>query len=79
MIEEPIPVRGAEAALRTDGRRYVRAYMAPGREPLDIAVKDGYAVVRVPDFDGYRMVVFEEEGADSGLPPSGRSRTKERT
>ena len=59
IIEEPISVRNVSLALRTDGRRVRKVYLAPSRKNLDFIEKDGYIQVTVPDVNGYQVVVFE--------------------
>jgi hypothetical protein len=61
MIEEPIEVREVSVALRADGTRPARVYLAPGGEALPFAVADGYVRTRVPVVPGYAMVVFEDD------------------
>ncbi len=59
MIEEPLIVENQKVLLRMDGAKYSRAYLAPGREPLEMTVEDGYACVTLPRIKGYSVVVFE--------------------
>lgn len=57
VIEEPIAVRGVELAMRLPKAR--KASLAPSGKTLEIERQGDYAVVRVPDFDGYQVVAFE--------------------
>jgi len=59
IIEEPITVREVNLALRMDGRRIRKVYLAPSRANLDFIEKDGYIRVTVPEVQGYQLVVFE--------------------
>lgn len=60
MIEEPLELRDYELRLRIDGRVPARAYLAPGREPLELQVDGNYAVTRIPLVKGWAVAVFEE-------------------
>jgi hypothetical protein len=59
IIEEPISVRNVSLALRADGWRVRKVYLAPSRENLDFIEKDGYVQVTVPEVKGYQIAVFE--------------------
>lgn len=61
MIEEPLVVVDQTIELREDDRRVERVYLAPSRKELPFTrTADGYLSVRVPQFAGYALVVFEE-------------------
>lgn len=60
IIEEPIVVRSVELALRADGQKPRRAYLAPTREPLEFRTDGNYLTVTVPEVNGYQLVVFEQ-------------------
>lgn len=47
-------------SLRLDGRVPRRAYLAPGKEPLELSVNGSYATVCIPRLRGWSVVVFEE-------------------
>jgi hypothetical protein len=59
VIEEPIDVRNVQLALRTDGQKVQKVYLAPSRAALEFTVEDDYIKVVVPEINGYQMVVFE--------------------
>ncbi len=59
MIEEPICVQRVKLALRKDAFQPKKAYLAPDGQELEIADKNGYLEVVVPQFAGYALVVFE--------------------
>ena len=61
VIEERLTVDDQKVMLRLDEHRYVKAYLAPTREELQMHTEDGYAVVTVPKIHGYSVVVFEEQ------------------
>jgi len=58
IIEEPLIVEGLELALRNDGHKVQRVYLAPGREALAFHAEGDYTYVTVPKVQGYQMVVF---------------------
>ncbi|MDD5728300.1 MAG: beta-galactosidase trimerization domain-containing protein [Victivallales bacterium] len=59
IIEEPIELHNVKVMLRESGMKFTRAYLAPGKEPLEISEEAGYAVVTVPIIKGYSLLVFE--------------------
>ncbi|MBN2300924.1 MAG: beta-galactosidase trimerization domain-containing protein [Lentisphaerae bacterium] len=60
IIEEPVLVRDVELALRCDRPdQFKMVYLAPDRRPLQWKEKNGYVHVRIPEVNGYQMVVFE--------------------
>jgi len=61
MIEEPITVEGIGLALRNDGHKVKRVYLAPAREALAFHAEGDYIHVTVPKVRGYQIVVFEAE------------------
>lgn len=63
VIEEPVELRNVHLALRSDGRRPKRVYLAPARESLAWVLRDGYVEITVPVVAGYAMVVVEESEA----------------
>lgn len=60
IIEEPVAVLDVRVSLRLDGNPWQQVYLAPARQPLTFAVKDGYTEVSIPVIKGYAMIVFEE-------------------
>ncbi|MFN2156251.1 MAG: hypothetical protein ACK2UX_13525, partial [Anaerolineae bacterium] len=60
MIEEPIELHDVSVSLRLDGRVPREAYLAPGREKLDLTIDDNYATVTIPRVPGWAVAVFEE-------------------
>jgi len=61
MIEEAILVKDIELGLRDDGHQVKEVYLAPRRKGVPFCVEDGYIRVRIPEIQGYQMVVFEFE------------------
>ena len=59
MIEEAIAIHGAKLALRLDGARPKKVYLAPEGTELSFTIKNNYICVDVPAFSGYAVVVFE--------------------
>ncbi|HNQ35951.1 MAG TPA: hypothetical protein PKN80_07810, partial [bacterium] len=59
VIEEPILARDLRLELRADGHRPRRIYLAPSGRDLEWTRAGGYLSVRVPEVDGYQLVVFE--------------------
>ena len=59
MIEEAIAIHGAKLAVRLDGARPKKVYLAPEGKELSFAVKENYICVDLPVFKGYAVVVFE--------------------
>jgi hypothetical protein len=60
MIEEPLDLKDFTVSLRLDGRIPKKAYLAPGREELRLAMDNRYATVTIPRVRGWSVVVFEE-------------------
>jgi len=60
MIEEPLELNDFVVSLRLDGRRPMKAYLAPGREKLHFTIDGNYATVCIPRVHGWSVVVFEE-------------------
>jgi hypothetical protein len=60
MIEEPIELHDVSVSLRLDGRVPREAYLAPGREKLDLTIDDNYATVTISRVPGWAVAVFEE-------------------
>lgn len=60
MIEEPVELRDVSIGLRLDGRNVKKAYLAPSRTEVPLAIKDGYATAALPGVKGWAVVVFEE-------------------
>lgn len=60
MIEEPLDLNDFTVSLRLDGRVPRKAYLAPGREELRVAIDGNYATVTIPRVRGWSVVVFEE-------------------
>ena len=59
IIEEPIEVRNVEVALRVDGQKINRVYLAPEKRKLEFQSAGDYVKVIVPEVKGYQIVVFE--------------------
>ncbi|MDD5729277.1 MAG: hypothetical protein PHV59_12010, partial [Victivallales bacterium] len=62
VIDEPITITGAKLSLLQDEhiRLPRKAYLAPdAADELSMEFEDGYAMVKLPEFKGYAMVVFE--------------------
>ena len=60
MIEEPIELRDVPLALRADGRKPQRVYLAPQQEELQFRIGDGYIHTTIPVLAGHALVVFEQ-------------------
>jgi len=60
-VEDRIPLLDSKLALRTDGRRIRRVYLAPDRRELPFEVQENYCKVCLPTIVGYGLVVFEYE------------------
>lgn len=60
MIEEPVVLREIKLSLRTDGRKYKSAYLAPDMGKLDFTVDGNYVKVKIHEVTGYSVVVLEE-------------------
>jgi hypothetical protein len=59
MIEEAIAIHGAKLAVRLDGARPRKVYLAPEGKELSFIIKNNYTCVDVPAFSGYALIVFE--------------------
>jgi len=59
MIEEPIELREVSIALRLDGRKPERVYLAPTEQELPFKTENGYIQITVPSVNGYTLIVFE--------------------
>lgn len=57
VIEDVQTLDGGVVYLK--GERGANVYLAPGREPLDYVVEEGYLSIRLPRVNGYAMVVVE--------------------
>jgi len=58
-VEDRISVLNTKLALRTDGKKIRKVYLAPERKALPFELKDGYCHVTLDVFTGYTLVVFE--------------------
>ena len=58
-VEDRITLSDTEIALRTEGKRVRKAYLAPDRKELPMEQKDGYCTVKIPLIVGYALIVFE--------------------
>ena len=59
MIEEAIAIHDAKLAVRLDGARPKKVYLAPEGKELSFTIKNNYICVDVPAFSGYALIVFE--------------------
>lgn len=59
VIEEPISVRDVMIKVRSDGDNISSVYLAPSKERLDFIQHGNYTIVRIPEVNGYQMVVLE--------------------
>ncbi len=59
VIEEPITVRGIKLALKAEGQKIKKVYLAPSRKQLKFDWKEDYVNVEVPEVEGYQLIVFE--------------------
>lgn len=62
IIEEPVPLKDVKTFFRLDGRHLSRIYSAPDMEGVDYEVEDGYAILRIPEVNGYKLLVLEYAG-----------------
>jgi len=60
MIEEPAKLGDVELQLRLDGKTVDRVYLAPNGDDLAWNTADGCVAVRVPNVEGYALVVVQE-------------------
>ena len=60
MIEEPARLGDVTLALRQDGRRIARVYLAPEGRDLPFHLDGDYVRVTLPNVVGYALAVFEE-------------------
>ncbi len=60
MIEEPLSLKDFSVSLRLDGRIPKKAYLAPSRQELPLAIDQRYGTVTIPQVHGWSVVVFEE-------------------
>ena len=59
MIEEPIAVSDVQVALRTDGRKAAKVYLAPQGDLVPFAQEGSYVRFTVARVTGYQLVVVE--------------------
>lgn len=57
----PVPVHDVTVSVRLDGKKVVNAKLLPDGSELTIEVKDGYAVVKVPNLDIFHMFMLSYE------------------
>ena len=58
IVEEPIVLHDVSLQVRT-GKRPQRVYLAPQRTELAFEFADGVTKLKVPEVNGYQVVVFE--------------------
>jgi hypothetical protein len=58
-VDQSWPTSGLVVDVLTDGRTVGRVYLAPGGEPLDFDVVDGYARIALPPVGAHAAVVLE--------------------
>lgn len=58
IVEEPIVLRDVDLEIRT-GKRPQRVYLAPQRTDLTFEFADGVTKLKVPEVNGYQVVVVE--------------------
>jgi len=61
VVEDPITAVAVKVALRDDGGRIRRAYLAPQGAELSLDREGGYASVLVPSVVGHQMIAYEVE------------------
>ena len=59
MIEDALPIGGAEISLRLDGRTPEKVFLAPGKTEIPFSVSNGRMEFTVPESFGYAMIVAE--------------------
>ena len=60
-LEDEITIMDAKFALRLDGKKVRKVYLAPSGIELEYAVEADYCSIKVPRIDGYALVVVEFE------------------
>ena len=60
VVEDPAAVVDGSFAVRTAGKNFSRAYLAPDETPVEFSADGGYTSIRVPIFTGYAVIVLEE-------------------
>jgi len=60
IIEEPVEITNVKIALRSDGKKIRKVYLAPEKRSLPFKINNGYINVTIPSTKGYSLVVFEE-------------------
>jgi hypothetical protein len=58
-VDQSWPTSGLLVDVLTGGRKVRRVYLAPGGEPLDFDVVDGYARIVLPPVGSHAAVVLE--------------------
>ena len=61
MVEDALPLGGTQVSLRLDGRKVKKLYLAPGKEEILFTLSDGRLNFKVPECEGYAMIVAEYE------------------
>ncbi len=74
LVEDTVPLSDVRLSLALP-RRPRRAYLAPGRRPLETSWREGRAEVIIPRVEGHAMAVFELDGSAGGNGGGGGSRT----
>lgn len=60
IVEEPLFAKMLKVAVRIDDSMPKTAYLAPGKEQLELKREGNYVFVVVPEICGYQLVVFEQ-------------------
>ena len=60
VVEDPVAVVDGSFAVRTAGRRFSQAYLAPDETPVEFSTDGSCTSIRVPIFTGYAVIVLEE-------------------
>lgn len=61
IVEDRISVNDGVFALRTGEKKIKRVYLAPSEKEIPFTVENGYCRIQLDRFDGYALIVFEEE------------------
>lgn len=59
MIEDAVEINNAKIALRCDGKKPSKVYLAPSKKSLPFKIINDYANVTIPVSKGYSLLVFE--------------------
>lgn len=59
VVEDALAVLNGSFAVKTDGKKVKKAYLAPDNIPLEIHQDGNYTEIKMPPFEGYALAVLE--------------------